>query len=99
MEQHVAVVPRDLQGLIPGFLKNRKADLAALSVALKAQQTGKLKELGERIYSIGSPYGFRYLTLVGKRIAAAAQAGNMAEVAELVHAYADYLEHVDIQYE
>src|SRR5207237_10920499 len=99
MEPHVAVVPRDLQGLIPGFLKNRKADLAALGIALRSQQPAKLKALGERIYSIGNPYGFRYLTLLGKRIAEAAQAGNLDEIAGLVETYADYLERVHIEYE
>jgi hypothetical protein len=99
MEPHVAVVPRDLEGLIPGFMKNRKADVAALAAALKSQQAARLKLLGERIYSIGNPYGFRYLTLLGKRIATAAEAGNLDEIAGLVAAYADYLERVHIEYE
>lgn len=99
MECHVAVVPRDLASLVPEFLKNRKADLAALGEALHAQHAEKLKALGERIYSTGNPYGFRYLTSLGRRIIEAAQARKFDEVDELVRTYADYLERVRIEYD
>jgi hypothetical protein len=99
MENYVAVVPKDLVDLVPIFLKNRKADATELEHALESLDLAKVKELGERIYALGVPYGFRHLTTLGREIQDAAKARNVEALRGSIRAYADYVARVQVDYQ
>ncbi len=98
MVSYEAVVPKDLKDLVPAFLKNRKAEIEALDAALKVNDLVKVKQIGERIYSIGEPYGFSQISAIGKNIQEAAKVGDVNALSELKRSYQDYLSTVRVNY-
>ena len=99
MESFVAKVPKDLVDLVPTFLKNRKADATALEHALEAQDMARIRELAERIYALGVPYGFRQLTTLGREIQDAAKARDVGTLRTSIKAYSDYVARVQVDYQ
>lgn len=64
----VALVPADLSDLIAGFLQNRSQDIAKLKSALAAEDLAAALQVGERMFALGNPYGFRQITTFGRQI-------------------------------
>lgn len=98
-EEYKAVVPKDLEDLIPGFLRNRQIELDTLRVALAAADFELLRQLGHRMKGVGHSYGFAHVSVLGKRIEDGARTGDHAVLLAATAEYAEYLAHVHISYE
>ena len=94
---YTAVVAKDLEDLIPVFIKNRAKEVESLRTALGAGD--QLKQLGHRMKGVGNSYGFAPISDFGKTIEDSAKTGDNAAVATCIAAYADYLAKVKIVYE
>jgi len=92
-------VARDLEDLIPVFLKNRHKDLDILRAALAAADFEQLRQVGHRMKGVGNSYGFNHVSTLGKSIEDGARSGDRAALEARVAEYAEYLSKVQIAYE
>ena len=94
-----AVVPRDLQDLIPVFLENRKKDLHSLTVAIAAGDFELVRRIGHRMKGSGQSYGFSAITALGMQMEERGKARDRNGVITLLAKYRHYLDNVKIKYE
>jgi len=92
----VAQVPRDIADLLPTFRVNRSHELADLKQALWDNDFATLQHLGERMYALGNPYGFRQITTFGREIREACAERDLARMRIVVEQYEQYLQSVKI---
>jgi len=92
-------VAKDLEDLVPTFLKNRAKELETLRTALGAGDFEQLRQLGHRMKGVGNSYGFEKVSHLGKQIEDGAKAGDKAGLEARLVEYADYLSRVQVVYE
>jgi HPt (histidine-containing phosphotransfer) domain-containing protein len=92
-------VAKDLEDLVPTFMKNRAKELENLRAAVAAGDMEQLRQLGHRMKGVGNSYGFEKVSLLGKQIEDGAKSGNRADLDACIAEYADYLARVSIVYE
>ncbi len=97
--EYTAVVAKDLEDLIPAFIKNRAKEVDLLRAALGTGDFDQLKQIGHRMKGVGNSYGFAPISDFGKRIEDGAKATDKAAIDGCIGAYADYLQKVTIVYE
>ena len=93
------VVAKDLEDLVPVFMKNRSKELDVLRVAAAAADFEQLRQIGHRMKGVGTSYGFEHVSAVGKIIEDGARSGDRASLDAAILDYADYLGKVQIRYE
>jgi HPt (histidine-containing phosphotransfer) domain-containing protein len=93
------IVAKDLEDLIPTFMKNRQKELEALRVAVAASDFEQLRQLGHRMKGVGNSYGFAHVSVIGKNVEDRARSGDRAGLDAQVAEYAEYLSKVQITYE
>jgi HPt (histidine-containing phosphotransfer) domain-containing protein len=98
-EDYKVTVAKDLEDLIPVFMKNRHKELDALRVALAAADFEQLRQLGHRMKGVGNSYGFTHVSTLGKYIEDGARSGDRAALQARISEYQDYLSKVRIAYE
>jgi HPt (histidine-containing phosphotransfer) domain-containing protein len=92
-------VARDLEDLIPAFMSNRQKELERLRLALASSNFEELRQLGHRMKGVGTSYGFKHVSTLGRHIEDGAKTGDRAMLEERIREYAEYLEKVEIIYE
>ncbi len=99
-EQFITVtVDKDIEDMIPTFMKNRVQEVEVLRAALAGGDTAQLGQLGHRMAGVGEPYGFDLVTSLGRRIESSAKAGDLAALEALVAEYADFIARVRVVYQ
>ena len=93
------IVQKDLEDLIPVFMRNRHKELDSLRAAVAAADFEQLRQLGHRMKGVGNSYGFTHISTLGKRIEDGARAGDRASLQASVSEYDEYLSKVQISYE
>ena len=100
MTQPITVtVARDLEDLVPTFMKNRGKELDTLRAALGAGDFEQMRQLGHRMKGVGNSYGFEKVSQLGKHIEDGAKAGDRGALETSLAEYADYLARVHVVYE
>jgi HPt (histidine-containing phosphotransfer) domain-containing protein len=92
-------VAKDLEDLIPVFLKNRRKELDALRAALAAADFEQLRQLGNRMKGVGNSYGFERVSSLGKNIEDSARSADRAALEASIAQYGEYLSKVQVAYE
>ena len=85
---HVVKVAKDLEDLIPVFMKNRAKEVDTLRAAVGASDFEQLRQLGHRMKGVGNSYGFAHVSTLGKRIEDAAKASDQPALQACVDEYA-----------
>ncbi len=98
-EPITVVVAKDLEDLVPTFMKNRGKELEALRAALAGGDYEQLRQLGHRMKGVGNSYGFEHVSALGKKIEDGAREDKRAALEATIAEYADYLARVKIVYE
>lgn len=98
-EPITVVVAKDLEDLVPTFMKNRGKELETLRAALAGGDFEQMRQLGHRMKGVGNSYGFEKVSQLGKHIEDGAKAGDKAALEANIADYADYLGRVKIVYE
>jgi HPt (histidine-containing phosphotransfer) domain-containing protein len=93
------IVQKDLEDLIPVFMRNRHKELDSLRVALAAADFEQLRQLGHRMKGVGNSYGFSHISTLGKYIEDGARSGDRASLQARISEYEEYLSKVQITYE
>jgi len=92
-------VAKDLEDLIPTFMKNRHKELETLRAALAAGDMEQLRQLGHRMKGVGNSYGFELVSALGKQIEDGAKVTDRPGLEARIAEYTDYLARVKIVYE
>ena len=98
-DDYKVTVAKDLEDLIPVFMKNRHKELDTLRAALAAADFEQLRQLGHRMKGVGNSYGFTHVSTLGKHIEDGARSGDRASLQASITEYGDYLSKVQIAYE
>ena len=99
-DQKITVtVAKDLEDLIPTFMKNRGKELETLRAALGTGDMEQLRQLGHRMKGVGNSYGFELISVLGKQIEDGAKARDLEGLHTRITEYTDYLARVTIVYE
>ena len=93
------VVAKDLEDLVPTFMKNRGKELETLRTALAGRDFEQMRQLGHRMKGVGISYGFDKVSLLGNQIEDGAKAQDRTALDARIAEYADYLARVKIVYE
>lgn len=93
------VVDKDLEDLIPVFLKNRQKEVQTLKAAAAAADFEQLRQLGHRMKGVGNSYGFAQVSVFGRQIEEGARSGDRAALDACIASYSDYLSRVEVSYE
>ncbi len=94
--QTTVTIDADLEELIPGFLANRRKDIANIQIALEAGEWETIRILGHGMKGAGGGYGFDAVTDLGAALEQAAAHADRDAVGELVGRLAHYLAGVQI---
>ena len=92
-------VDKDLEDLIPGFMRRRREDVVSLKASLSAGDLDKIRVTGHSMKGTGGGYGFDDLSQIGGELEKAAVAGDAGEISALVDRLEKYLDHVVVQFE
>jgi CheY-like chemotaxis protein/HPt (histidine-containing phosphotransfer) domain-containing protein len=87
--------PKEVEELVPGYLRNRRADLLTLRVALKRHDYDAIRVLGHNMKGSGAGYGFPPIGAIGKRLEIAAKAESIREIEVEIAALTLYLNRFD----
>jgi HPt (histidine-containing phosphotransfer) domain-containing protein len=98
-DAYKVIVAKDLEDLIPVFMKNRHKELEALRMALAAADFEQMRQLGHRMKGVGNSYGFAHVSTLGKNIEDGARSGDRAALQATISEYGEYLSRVQIAYE
>jgi HPt (histidine-containing phosphotransfer) domain-containing protein len=92
-------IDEDLAELIPGFLENRRKDVAAISPALEKSDYETVQRIGHDMKGVGGSYGFEAITDLGAALETAARRQDGSEIRKQTDALRSYLDRIDIVYE
>jgi HPt (histidine-containing phosphotransfer) domain-containing protein len=98
-EKPVAVVPRDLEDLIPDFMKRRHEEIETIKELIAAGDFETLARTGHTLKGNGPGYGFPGLGELGLAIELAAKGQDSAKLNEALASYESYVANVEITYE
>lgn len=98
-EKIIVHVDRDLEDLIPGFLSNRRNDVASMTAALGKGDYDTIRVLGHTMKGDGGGYGFDGISDIGGALEQAARSRNGEEIRKWVGELSSYLERVEVIYE
>jgi DNA-binding response OmpR family regulator len=98
-ERIVVRVDRELEGVVPGVLENRRQDVRSLREALERADFATIQRLGHRMKGSGAGYGFEAITQIGERLERAGRDRRPEETRECVTELEAYLERVEIAHE
>ena len=98
-EPIIVTVAKDLEDLVPTFMKNRGKELETLRAALTAGDFEQMRQLGHRMKGVGNSYGFEKVSQLGKQVEDEAKTGDREALNTRLVEYADYLARVQIVYE
>lgn len=91
-------ISQDLETIVPGFLANRRRDLATIEACLKQGDLTTIRLLGHRMKGDGGGYGFDQISTIGDRLEQAAIAQDPVSVAAEVTQLTDFLARVSVIY-
>ena len=89
-------VDPDIAELIPGFLENRRKDIAAMLDAVQQGDFESVQVLGHSMKGAGGGYGFDAITEIGAALEQAAKQRNAVEIRNRVHELSRYLDQVEV---
>jgi HPt (histidine-containing phosphotransfer) domain-containing protein len=95
----IAHVDPDLRDLIPGYLKNRHKDIAAIKKALITADFDKIRVLGHSMRGSGGGYGFMSISKIGEAFEEAAKENNPEQIKIHLDKLSDFLQRVTLVYD
>ena len=92
-------VDPDLADLIPGYLANRKMDIAAIREAVDKNDLDAVRILGHSMKGSGGGYGFQTITDIGMVLEKTAQEGLSDRIRVQIERLEEYLRQIEIVYD
>jgi PAS domain S-box-containing protein len=88
--------PPEIADLVPRYLEKRRNEVDILNAALKMRDFARIRQIAHGIKGSGAGYGLPELTNFGRRLEAAAMAGDESQLQDQLAALAKYLERIEI---
>lgn len=98
-ERIVVHADPDLADLIPGFLENRRKDVAAMLGALDKSDLQTVRVLGHSMKGSGGGYGFDAITEIGGALEQAANSADREGMRRQIDKLSTYLDQVEVMYD
>ncbi len=95
---HIVTVDRILEDLIPGFLKNRQADVEAFEKMYAELDFDSILRLAHQLKGVGPNYGFHELGQMALVIEEAAKQKNAEPIKVTVDQIRYYIKNVKIEF-
>ena len=92
-------VDPELADLIPGYLANRKMDIAAIREAVGKKDLDTVRIIGHSMKGSGGGYGFQTITDIGMLLEKAAQERRNDGIRVQLERLDDYLRQIEIVYD
>ena len=92
-------VSAGLEELVPGFLKNRRADVRRMAEALKKGDYDTIRALGHSMKGTGGGYGFDLVSDLGRLLEEAAKEKDSALLENITKKLSGYLEKVRVVFD
>jgi HPt (histidine-containing phosphotransfer) domain-containing protein len=92
------LIDPELEEIVPGFLDNRRKDVATLQSALGTNDLKTVRLLGHRMKGDGGGYGFDDISAIGDKLEQAAIREDRAVMTQQIAALADFLARVEVVY-
>ncbi len=96
MTSYSVKIDPDLKDIVPGFLQNRKNDLALFRGALATSNAEALRNLGHKMRGSSAGYGFQQLSDWGGQIEDLAEKNELGKISALVDSIEDFLKNVQL---
>lgn len=97
-ERIAVTIDADLEEIVPGFLENRRKDVATLQTAVDANDLKTIRLLGHRMKGDGGGYGFDAISAIGDKLEQAAIREDRTVMTQQIAALADFLARVEVVY-
>lgn len=91
-------IPSDLSDIFPEFLENRRKEIAAIPDVLARGDYQQIRIWGHNMAGCGEGYGFPAIGDMGRKLEAAALAGDVKAVTVCEQELAHLVNHVDVVY-
>ncbi len=97
-EKKIVRVDPELKEIMPGYLENRRKDLAAMPLLLKEGNFDALRVMGHKMSGSGGGYGLYFLTELGAKLEAAAPKADKRSIEAQVDELRNFLDSLEIEY-
>lgn len=94
----IALIPEDLESLIPGYLKNRRRDVIRIRQLVQDGDYNETQRLAHSMKGSGGGYGFDEITLLGAAMEIAAKSQDNPKILSGIDELEKYLNTVRIEY-
>ncbi len=91
-------IDAELEEIVPGFLENRRKDVATLQNAVQSGDLKTVRLLGHRMKGDGGGYGFDQISAIGDKLEQAAIREDRAVMTQQIAALANFLGRVEVVY-
>ena len=98
-EKIVVKIEADMAELIPPFIENRHADIAAMREALPKGDYAFIQRTGHGMKGAGAGFGFGAVTEIGAAIEQAAKDKNDKDIQKGIEELAGYMRRLEVVYE
>ena len=92
-------IDQDLEGIIPGFLENRRRDVQTLETALQENNLAAIRTIGHRMKGDGGGYGFDAISMMGEALEQAAAREDRDAIRRQTAELIDFLARVTVVYQ
>ncbi len=87
-----------LEGIVPGFLENRKRDVQTLETASQQNNMAQIRMIGHRMKGDGGGYGFDAISTMGAALEQAAAREDRDAIRRHIAEFIDFLARVTVVY-
>jgi len=91
-------IDQDLEGIVPGFLENRRCDVQILENALQENNLTVIRTIGHRMKGDGGGYGFEAISQIGDALEQAAAREDREAIRRYTAELIDFLARVSVVY-
>lgn len=98
-EKNTVVVDAEFEPIIPQYLKNLEADMAAIRQGLQDADSAVVAMNGHRIKGSGASFGFDELTRLGAGIENTARVGDLKKAGAYFDEMEAYMQNLEVVYE
>ncbi len=92
-------IDRDIEELVPGYLKNRRVDIEKISKAIDQGDFETARILGHAMKGNGKSYGFEEISVIGLTIEKSGIQKKTETIRDALKKLLDYLDRIHITYE
>jgi histidine phosphotransfer protein HptB len=94
----VIEIDKDMQDLVPLFVKQREIDLGSLDKAIANSDYESVRKVGHSLAGAGSSYGFHRVSEIGEALEIAAKSGTDANILAAFEELKDYMARLIVKY-